>query len=55
MFELRHYDSKYQLVRNTTRYEVVDTYGNESLAFGMRKKKALEPQYRLSQLKVVHV
>lgn len=55
MFELRYYDSKYQLVRKTTRYQVVGCYGNRMLAFGMRKKKALETQYKINQLLVVWV
>ena len=48
MYELRYYS-------NPSQYEVVDRYPTPSLAYGMRKKKAKEPQYSLSKLKVVKV
>jgi len=46
MYELRYYFSP-------KNYEVVGTYPTSSLAYGMRKKKAKEPQYNLQKLKVV--
>lgn len=49
-YELRYYS-------NPHRYEVVGTYDNPQLAFGMKKQKnALYPQtYPLSKLRVVPV
>ena len=48
MYELRYYF-------NAKQYEVVDSYPTASLAYGMRKKKAKEPQYSLDKLKVVEI
>lgn len=48
MYELRYY-------LNPRNYEIVGSYGIPSLAYGMRKKKAKEPQYSLAKLKVVRI
>lgn len=50
MYELRYY-------LNPRQYEVVGTYGNPQLAYGMRKKKNKESPttYSLASLRVVKV
>ena len=50
MWELRYYTSK-----GTLAYEVVDRYNNPGLAYGMKKKKGLEPQYYPRNLRVIKV
>ena len=55
MYELRYYFTISDLKKNNTKYNVVGTYGNAGLAYGMRKKKAKEPQYSANLLKVVKV
>ena len=45
-----HFTSfRYQI--NKTNYEVVGRYANKQLAYGMKKKKSLEPQYSSNKLK----
>jgi len=50
MYEIRYYFGKGPLD-----YDVVDRYYTPSLAYGMRKKLAEEPQYNLDTLKVRRV
>ena len=55
MYELSYYHSITDLNKLNRNFESVGIYGNRILAMGMRKKKALEPQFRLELLKVVSV
>jgi hypothetical protein len=45
MYELRYY-------YNTTKYEIVGTFTNPRLAYGLRKKYSLLPQYSTGKLVV---
>lgn len=55
MYQLRYYNTLKDLNSNSLNYELVGIYHTPSLAYGMRKKTALKPQYSLELLKVVQI
>lgn len=52
-FQLRYYLSEKDLELKSQNFESVGIYGNRGLAFGVKKRKAVEPNYKESLLKVV--